>query len=224
MAEYLIPSHCEAAIIFEQAIMLVLQPITVPFYYTVQVSNSDDFFIENCVDCTLRGSSCYRAGALNTRCMLDHSTRLYEDIRCIQMPLPQHMLIFAENLDSPPIFAYDSDGILLPLRISNIGSGGSWCNGDVSFNKLNPSSIYNAYMQSLHNKDLTGRDAKNYESYLQTISKDSSKIFEGYPLDITSYGSIQNVIHTPTTITWGSSVSKDGSYYNIEGIGYVKIQ
>ena len=224
MAEYRIPSHCETAIIFEQAIMLALQPITVPFYYRVYITDSDDFFIKHCVDCPHRANACPKAGAMNTRCILGYRVETTEDVRCLQMPLPQHMMIFAEYTGNTPVFAYDRDGILLPLRIGNIGSGGDWCSGDVSFNKLDPSNIYNAYMQSLHNKDLTGKDDNEYEPYLQTVSKDFSKIFSGYEVDVTQYGSIQNVIHTPTTITWRSAETKDENYYIIKGKGYVKIQ
>lgn len=225
MAEYLIPSHCETAIIFERAIMLVLQPITIPFYYTVEISDADDFFINHCVDCSLRNNGCKKVGAINTQCRLGNYSQTTSETRCIQMALPQHMMVFAEYQNETPKFAYEVGSHLRPLRLGNIGSGGSWCNGNVNYNAIDPLNIYNAYTRSLHNKDLTGKDDDDkYESYLQEVSSDFSKIVGGYELDVTDYGDVQNVVYTPTSVIWDSHASTDENYYAIKGKGYAKVQ
>ena len=226
MQHYPIVSHCETAVIFEQAIMLVLQPVVVPFYYSVYVSDSDDFFIKYCVDCSVRTNSCMRAGSINTRCKLGHRVRTDSQIACIQMPIPRHVLLFAINGEAPR-FAYEDGEYLSPLRLGNIGENGWWCHGEVNYNIRSPTSMYEAYMKSIHNSDLTGKGGNNteYEDYLKKVSKDFTKIVDGDSIQPTRYwGDIRNVIDTPTTIQWSKSPLPDDNFYSMKGYGYVKIQ
>ena len=223
MVQYEIPQHCETAVIFEYVLMFVFEPIVVPFYYSAYKSDAEDFFVKYCLDCSLRGRSCHIAGAIaNGSCKLRNCIQHEDTVESIPMPIPKHVLILWAGGDSPS-FGYETASCIKALKLGNIGGSGGWCNGDVSFNSKDPSSVYNGYMQSIHNCDLTNQSSDTYPDYLKTVAEDFTKIQSGYTIDPENFGDILNVIHKPTSILWSGATTETG-YYKQGRNQYVKIQ
>lgn len=219
--QFSIPSNCETGVVFEMAIMFIFEPLVVPFYYVTYVSDADDFFTKHCLDCSLRAKSCRTAGALNTNCPLGNYVSHGSVIKSLQMPIPKHVLVMPRGGDTP-MFGYETNDSIRPLRLGNIGSGGGWCSGDVNYNEKDPSAIYNGYMQSIHNSDLTNQSSHTYEAYLQQVAEDFSTIHTGYPIKYNTWGEICNVINKPTSILW-QAMEEEGYYKQGRNL-YVKIQ
>lgn len=219
--QFEIPSHCATAVIFERAIMFIFEPIIVPFYYSCRKSDAEDFFVKHCLDCSLRAKACLKAGAINNTCLLNKRVQSENIVASIQMPIPRHiMMLYSEGYD--PKFGYETADGIQPLRLGNISSGGRWCNGDVDYNDKSPSDVYNGYMQSIHNADLTDQDSTTYPYYLQEVAQDfTTKICKGCAINPEDWGAILDVVQNPTSILWSSSQSTD--YYE-QGYNYVKIQ
>lgn len=219
--QYEIPSHCETAVIFKETIMFVFEPIVVPFYYSCIKSDAEDFFLKYCLDCSLRDKTCRRAGAINNGCRLSRKVKSEDVVESLQMPIPRHFMVLYSN-GNRPLFGYDTVDCIKPLRLGNIGRYGDWCNGDVAYNNKSPSSVYNGYMQSIHNRDLTNQDSTTYPQYLKAVAQDFTKIQADSVIDPKYWGDMLNVVEKPRSIIWSSSPDTD--YYQQGANYYVKIQ
>lgn len=221
-ATYPIPSHCEVAIVLEQGIMLVFAPIITPFRYKININNADDFWAEHCSTCALRTYVCKKTGALSAGyCALGNKIKKSTQVKTVQMPVPRHILFFTLYEESLK-FAYEkSDGVLAPMKLSNIWSDGRWCDGDVDFNRINPTSIYTGYFSSIHNQDLT--HTKPYGKYIEDLAAGRIDIEDE---DFTfnpekRWGSVRCVVENPRNIEWSSR--EEPEFLKIRGYDYAKI-
>jgi hypothetical protein len=221
LCKHNIPSHCEIAVVLERAIMLVFEPITLPFRYRTWEQNADDFWVEHCADCALRSTVCRVSGALsNGNCLLSHRPDGKSIVKTVQMPVPRHTLFFAV-LDESPKFAYERpDGSLCAMRMSNIYGDGSWCSGGVDYDYRDPTSIYSGYFNSIHNNDLS---PSNYESYIAGLV-DGTRTMDYDSMTINPeerWGAVQNIVTKPSVIEWFNNLEENA--HRIRGTGYVKI-
>lgn len=217
--EYPIPSHCELAVVLERAIMLVFAPITLPFKYKTTVQDADDFWVQYCADCTLRGSICRVSGALsNGSCKLGHKANSRVVTNTVQMPVPRHVLFFGMYEDSLR-FAYErADGVLTAMLLSNIYSDGTWCSGGVSYNHRDPTSIYSGYFNSIHNHDLSPSD---YPQFIEgLVNGTRSMDYDNSTFDPEDrWGDTKNIVANPSKIEWATTATTDflrigrGNYY-----------
>lgn len=206
ISKYPIPSHCELGIILEEAVMLVFSPIVLPFKYKATVQDADDFWVDHCADCSLRGHLCRVSGALSYgRCILGHCVNNYTVVHTVQMPVPRH-IIFLGMYSERIKFAYERvDGQLYAMRMSNIFSDGTWCTGGIVFNDKNPTSIYNGYFNSVHNHDLS--PSQDYPAFIaglvngtKTMDYDSDR-FEPEQ----RWGTTKYIVQNPSTIEWSNN-------------------
>lgn len=219
ITKYQIPSHCEFGIILDQAVMLVFSPIVLPFKYKVTVEDADDFWVEYCANCSLRGYLCRVSGALSYgTCKLGYEANSRTVVHTVQMPVPRHVL-FMDNDNLK--FAYEhADGQLYAMRMSNIYSDGTWCAGRVNFNNKNPTSIYNGYFNSIHNQDLSPSDYAEFITGLvngtRTMDYDS-QIFKPELM----WGTTKHIVQNPLTIEWSNYEQQD--FFAVGYRTYVKI-
>ena len=220
MSLFAIPSHCEAAVVFDTAIMLVFSPIVIPFYYSTVESDAEDFFDKYCGDCSLRGTNCRISGAYSGgNCKLNNHVNRESVTRSVQMPVPRHVLFFG-IYEEPVRFGYETTDGIKALRLSNIYPNGQWCRGDVRFMNRDPSAIYNGYFGSIHNHDLTS--ARPYKQYLKDLESGVRQIEEDEEIiDIGRWGSARALIENPTRIEWAGV--QDEGYLRIKGYDYAKI-
>ena len=209
IVEYPIPSHCELGIILERAVMLVFAPITLPFKYKATVQDADDFWVNHCADCSLRGYLCRVSGALsNGSCRLGHRANSRIVVHTVQMPVPRHILFFG-MYDESLKFAYErSDGKLVAMRMSNIYSDGTWCSGGVDYNHKNPTDIYSSYFNSVHNSDLSPSD---YTQFIQgLVDGTRSMDYDSYTYEPEErWGSIKHMCQKPSRIEWSDNTEQD---------------
>ncbi len=218
---YSIPSHCELGVVLERAIMLVFEPITLPFKYKTEVQDADDFWVEHCIDCALRQTICTKTGALsNGSCKLGHRPNSRDIVITVQMPVPRHILFFGMD-DESLKFAYERpDGVLHAMRLSNIYGDGTWCSGGVSYNSKDPTSIYSGYFNSIHNHDLSPSD---YQQFIEGLVNGTRTMdYDGCVFEPENrWGATKHVVAKPSKIEWSSTEQQE--FFNIGYRTYAKI-
>jgi hypothetical protein len=212
MVSYPIPGHCESGIIFEEEIMLIFSPITLPFPFVDIESNADDFFTDNCLDCSLRSTACKSVGPGGS-CILGHEVKCKRINQTIQMSFSSHILTFGPNVAPRFLLPTDNDNYLAAMKLGNIYNNGEWCSGNVNYERKNPTSIYTGYMNSFHNNDLTDYGGEGYAKYVKQVSLDFTKIRKGRdPISLNEWGKIRQIVHNPKTVHWQSDIT-DNYFY-----------
>ena len=204
MTIYRFPSHCSHAVVFRHAMMLVFEPIQLPFYFQTRTSDADDFFVDRCLSCGLRVTHCNN---LIGGCVFNYKPKFTDDIKSVEISYPTHMIFMQMDFTSDIKIGFEYQDVIKPILLGNIYSGGVWCSGDIKFNNKDPVSIYTGFFNGLHNTDLTEFDRFNtieYENYLNNVASDFLKYIEIPKLNIDpkSFGDIRHVQERPKSIAY----------------------
>ena len=201
---YNIPHHCSHAIVFQKAMMLVFDPITLPFTFQTRDSNAEDFWVDNCLSCGLRVGHCNN---IIGNCILNKKPKCTEGQRTIEISYPTHVIIMQIYDSSDIKIGFDDNDCLYPMRLGNIYEAGSWCYGDINLDKKDPTAIYRGFFNGIHNTDLTEfsrSDTREYEKYLVSVSQNFLSNIERTeePISMHYYGDVIHIQEKPRKIEY----------------------